>query len=176
MGSSFSETQKFSQWWVWVIILGAMVLPFADIFKNGFQSDDPEMYFILLIPFAVMVLFLSLRLETRVDGTGVYYKFFPFHFKAQHKTWDEIEKAFVRKYKPVSEYGGWGIRMGLGHGKAFNVRGNMGLQLIFKNGKRTLIGTQKPEELRAFIEQLVASGVVQTTNEPYEIPQVKERF
>ena len=176
MRSEFSEQQRFSQIWIWAIIVGSAVLPFVDVYKTGFQVDKAETYFMLLVPVLVIILFLVLRLETRVDGTGIYYKFFHFHLKTQHKTWDEIDRALIRKYKPISEYGGWGIRMGLGHGKAFNVSGNMGLQLIFKNGKRTLIGTQKPEELDVLIEQLAASGIVQTSKEPYEIPRVKERF
>ncbi len=52
----------------------------------------------------------------------------------------------VLTYSPIKDYGGWGIRYGRG-GKAYNVRGNRGVQLQLANGQRLLIGSQRPEEL-----------------------------
>lgn len=70
-------------------------------------------------------------------------------------SWDRISKAFVRQYNPITEYGGWGLRLGLlGKGKAFNVSGNKGLQLVYDNGKRFLLGTQRPEEVERVLKQL----------------------
>ncbi len=34
---------------------------------------------------------------------------------------------------------------------AYNVKGKMGLQLVLKNGKKNLIGTQKAEELKQIL-------------------------
>jgi hypothetical protein len=52
----------------------------------------------------------------------------------------------VRKYKPLLEYGGYGIR-GFGNNRALNIAGKTGLQLIFKDGRKLLIGTQKGLEM-----------------------------
>lgn len=41
-----------------------------------------------------------------------------------------------------------------GKGRAFNVSGNIGLQLEFINGEKLLIGTQNPEKLRNVLEDL----------------------
>jgi TATA-box binding protein (TBP) (component of TFIID and TFIIIB) len=60
----------------------------------------------------------------------------------------------VREYAPLSEYGGWGLRYSVNHGKAYNVSGNQGVQLFFTNGKKLLIGTQKPEEITAILKQI----------------------
>ena len=57
----------------------------------------------------------------------------------------------MRKYSPLREFGGWGYRVGPG-GKAFNMQGNMGLQLEMMGGEKLLIGTRKPEELAAWVE------------------------
>ncbi|MCQ0110186.1 hypothetical protein JGC31_01235 [Zhouia sp. CL16] len=52
----------------------------------------------------------------------------------------------VIKYNPIKDYGGYGWRIGFrGKGKALNIRGNKGIQIIYKNNKKLLIGTQKPE-------------------------------
>ena len=53
------------------------------------------------------------------------------------------------------EYGGWGLRYGFfGKGRALNVSGNTGLQIEFNNGKRLLIGTNKPRELKEVLTKL----------------------
>jgi hypothetical protein len=59
----------------------------------------------------------------------------------------------VVKYNPISDYGGWGVRLSR-NGKAFNVKGEFGLKLYFDNRKPLLIGTQKPEELKKILESL----------------------
>jgi hypothetical protein len=66
-----------------------------------------------------------------------------------------VEKSYVRTYKPIAEYGGWGLRSGIfGNGQAFNVYGNTGLQLELKNRKKLLFGTQKKYEIEKAIEQI----------------------
>ena len=54
----------------------------------------------------------------------------------------------ARTYRPLLEYGGWGIRYApFGKGWAYNVHGSQGVQLELTNGKRILIGSQRAEEL-----------------------------
>jgi len=59
--------------------------------------------------------------------------------------WNEITQSYVRKYNPITEYGGWGLRWGL-KGKAYNMSGNKGIQLVLNGNIRLLIGTNKAEE------------------------------
>jgi hypothetical protein len=100
------------------------------------------------LTFLLSLLLLNTRLDTVVKRNGIYVRFFPFHFKFKHYAWDELKKSFVRRYSPLTEYGGWGLRLGLfGSGRAFNVSGDQGLQLQFTDDKKLLIGTQKAEDL-----------------------------
>jgi len=91
-------------------------------------------------------------LITEVRSDGIYLKFVPFHFKFKYYPYGEIKSYEVTEYKPIREYGGWGIRYRL-NGKAYNVYGNKGIQLTFKNNKKLLIGTQKPEEFYLAIQK-----------------------
>ncbi|MBQ4803289.1 hypothetical protein J8L88_10555 [Aquimarina sp. MMG015] len=69
--------------------------------------------------------------------------------------WGSIKQLYIRKYDPIYEYGGWGIRMNIrGKGKAFNISGNIGLQLEFLNNKKLLIGTNKPEKLSEALKKI----------------------
>ncbi len=159
----FIETQRFKQWWLWVILLGVNAIFVYTFFRQvaGGQlvGDRPMGNTELIIMMSVMMLiaiaFYFLRLETRLNNEGIYIRFFPFHFSFRHYAWSELSKSYVRIYSPIAEYGGWGVRIGLfGKGKAFNVSGNKGLQLQFNDGRKLLIGTNKADELSDALKKL----------------------
>ncbi|TEW77202.1 hypothetical protein E2488_04665 [Gramella jeungdoensis] len=68
--------------------------------------------------------------------------------------WSNISECYIRNYNPISEFGGWGIKSSFRRdtGKAYTIKGSIGLQLKLKNGKKILIGTQKNEEIKRVIE------------------------
>ncbi len=118
-------------------------------------ASDLGMTIMLILTAVVTFFIFSMRLETVVDRSGITYRFFPFHVSAKTITWDNVSKAYIRKYNPIKEYGGWGIRWGaFGKGDAYNMSGSMGLQLELKNGKKLLFGTQRSDDLDQVIEQL----------------------
>ncbi|MCX2451811.1 DUF6141 family protein [Pedobacter sp. PLR] len=155
-GIIFSEKQKFRQWWLWLIFLVLnsvfLVGAFNQIVEGKPFGDQPMSNSVLLISVCVLLLitalFFMLRLETRINSKGIYVRFYPFHLSFRYYPWESINKVKVRKYSPLMEYGGWGIRFGLlTRERALNVSGNQGLQLEFNDYKRLLIGTHKPDEL-----------------------------
>ena len=96
-------------------------------------------------------------LRTWVNEEGVFVKVFPFFLKYKFFPWDMISKAYVRKYNPIWEYGGWGIKFKRGfrfRNIAYSVRGNRGLQLELIDGRRILIGTRKPVEMEEVLRKL----------------------
>jgi len=159
----FEESQRFNQWWLWLIILGSVGFAFyANI--QTIQSDESLVSWTklsLIIPILLIPsLFYFLRLKTRIEENGIYVRFIPFHLKEIFIAWNQLESCSVRTYSPLGEYGGWGIKYGLGGaGKVYNFRGNQGLQLVFKDGSRLLIGTQKPLELQEIVDKM---GLFQT--------------
>ena len=106
----------------------------------------------ILIALPLVFSLLYLRLETRIDEKGVFTRFKPFSFTNKFFAWEDISRCYVRKYDPVKEYGGWGLR-GIGErSKAYNVWGDQGIQITTKTGKKFLIGTQNPSEARTTIK------------------------
>lgn len=105
----------------------------------------------------VFLLIKSMVLQVEIRDEGIYYKYSPIHRKWREIPYDKIKKAYIRKYKAISEYGGYGIRLGMGgKGRALNVRGNMGLQIEFNNNKsHLLLGTQKPEKMKEALKQKI---------------------
>ncbi|MEJ5962059.1 DUF6141 family protein [Pedobacter immunditicola] len=152
----FTERQRFSQWWLWLILLGMNGLFIFGSFQQlvaGKQFGDRPMSNngLLLMTFLtilISLLFYCFRLETYIKKDGIYVRFFPFQLKFKYYNWSNIKKSYVRRYKPILEYGGWGWRMSIsGKGKALSVSGNHGLQLELLDDKKLLIGTKSPEEL-----------------------------
>jgi hypothetical protein len=159
----FTERQKFKQWWLWLILLAINGLFLYGVFKQvigGKQfGDNPMSNEGLLVVTGLVIiltiLFVNFRLDTTIKKDGIYVRFFPFHIKFKHYTWDSLTKSFVRQYSPLTEYGGWGLRLGLfGKGRAFNVSGDQGLQLEFTTNKKLLIGTNKPGELTETLNKI----------------------
>lgn len=123
-----------------IVIASALPL-FSEISTNEVQLKSLIAPIISLL---VFVLIFILNLETKINRKGISAGFEPLPFFRRHYDWDEIQECYIRTYAPVSEYGGWGIR-GFGRAKAYNVSGNIGIQIITKNNERFLIGTEKPD-------------------------------
>jgi hypothetical protein len=157
----FEEKQGFNQWWIQIINLGLLGLLFYFIYKWYVVGEKVDKvpandYWGQVLVIALLLLSMGLiyifRLTTIVDDRGISYQFFPFHRNLKLKPWSTMDKCYTRKYNPLSEYGGWGYKLGT-NGKAFNVKGNQGIQIKFKNGKKLLLGTQKPEEAQMVIDR-----------------------
>jgi hypothetical protein len=145
----FSERQRFRQIWIWLFLLVLDGYLLFKLFKHPTHSQPFNKDFLVpaIVVLVVTVLFSVLRLDTQIREDGVYVRFFPVRLHFRKYPWEDIEKIFIRKYSPLIEYGGWGIRFSLsGKGRALNISGNKGIQLVFSNQARLLIGTNKPEE------------------------------
>ena len=99
------------------------------------------------------LLFFIMKLETRISDAGIAVRFFPIQLKFANYKWEDLDQVYLRDYSPIMEYGGWGIRSSFtGKGRALNVSGRKGLQLVFKDGRKLLIGTMKSFEIEQLLE------------------------
>jgi len=160
---TFEEIQRFTQIWIWIVLIGVSIaiilqVPLSVIHKSGNEpmtvSNALIIIFSLVFVIGINALFYFARLTTRISDQEIQITFRPFINKPKTFRWDEIKEAYVRKYKPIWEYGGWGIRYRW-NGKAFSTSGNQGLQLMFKSGKKILIGTHKPDELASYLKKYI---------------------
>ncbi len=63
----------------------------------------------------------------------------------------QVREAKQRRYRPMREYTGWGIRYMPKAGWAINISGNRGVQLVLKSGKRILIASDRTDDLERAI-------------------------
>jgi hypothetical protein len=164
----FKESQRFKQWWLWLILFSIHGIFLYGIYQQIILEqpfgDRPLSNTGLLIAESIFVLFTlafyGFHLETLIKDDGIYVRFLPFHRSFNYYSWDKIEKVYIRKYSPLKEFGGWGLRFGLkGNGEALNISGNRGLQIVFKNKRKLLIGTNKVVELEEAL-RLIASKCI----------------
>lgn len=153
MKNNFREKQKFTQWWIWLILVGILVKRTHYISSNMLDEGEvwneilPVLFRSSIIPLLVIIFIFLIKLNTSVDKFGVRIKFFPLVTKKY--LWSEIESFEVISYPFLF---GFGIRSSLKYGTVYNIRGNKGLFLKLKNNKKILIGTQKVSELKKFLK------------------------
>ena len=165
----FREVQRFRQPWLWAIMLGC-TLPIIAYFGYGMVKQlilhqewtgsgksDAELLIggtiAIVVTLITLSLFGFLRLITEVRSDGLYVRFFPFHFSFKRIPLEDVETFEAVTYRPLLQYGGWGIRFTRG-GKTYNVSGNRGVRLNFTNGRHLLIGSHKANELTQAIESV----------------------
>jgi hypothetical protein len=156
----YQEKQRFSKWLLLLVFLPAIISGIV-VFRYTETGDLP----FSLIGLGVALLagvFLSLTaLESSVSAVGFSVRFVPFYRKPTLISFAEIETAEVITYKPLWEYGGWGLKKGK-NGLAFSVSGKNGILITFKEPRKMfwgkhktlLIGTQKPEEWRKVLSDI----------------------
>jgi hypothetical protein len=170
-GVMFSEDQRFRQKWLWVLLLLTVVM-MVVLFAYGFVLQliigqpwgsrpltNAALITVGLISIIVSsglsYLFYTLRLITEVRQDALYIRFYPLTRK--RIAYEDIVSCEVREYRPIREYGGWGIRYGK-TGMAYNVSGTRGVQLEMSSGKSLLIGSQRAEELAQAIRKNIERG------------------
>ena len=173
----FKEEQQFKQPWVWLIlvpafvsVLGVLAFAFDKQLIEGEQLGDKLMsdtgllvfgIFIILLMSGLTFLFYKMKLIVEIRADGIYYLYPPMIRKFRNIPPESIESYKVREYKPIREYGGWGIknhgkpRKRRKYGSAYNVSGNIGLQLYLKDGKKVLFGTQRSDAIKYAMAKLM---------------------
>ena len=157
----FYEKQKFNPWIRVIIFISTCGIFVSGLFvqlvlQQPFGSKPlSNGGHVLGLLFALLFsgFFESMKLETVITRQSVSVRFFPFIIKWRVFRWDQMQQVSVRTYEPLFEYGGWGVK-GFGDNLALNVAGNEGLQLVYENGKRLLIGTQKRSELEEVLRRI----------------------
>jgi hypothetical protein len=142
---TFREVQRFRQPWIWALLGGIALLMLVL---------GPISWLGLLVVGAVAGLVYSLRLQTEVRTDGIYLQMWPLHQSFRRIPWTKIERCEASRYRPLREFGGWGIRWRPGK-LAYNVSGTQGVRIERTDGRTVLVGSQQPGELVRAIDEAV---------------------
>ena len=156
----FSEEQRMRQIWIWLLVGMVAVISWVA-FVHQIMFDDPFgtrpapnfIVWLILAIFGIGLpwLMYSLKLTTRLERSRLVIRFRP--LLTREFPLEEITSCEARTYRPLREFGGWGIRFSPKYGRAYNMSGNRGVQLHLSNDRRVLIGSQRADELARLIKQ-----------------------
>ena len=154
----FEQTVSFS------LIAQVLYLVAVGVLVWGLFQIVPNLpWFPLLIGAALVILPAMFgRLVFQIDGEAVTVRFGYLGWPAQRVLLSRIERARIVSYRPIRQFGGWGIRVGVFEGEktsVYSVRGTRGVLLELTevqriSGARTrrfLLGSDDPEGLVAAI-------------------------
>lgn len=140
----YSETQKFSP--KVIISIFAFTIVFT-ILVNLFAGDVDWQIILSVCVLSSLIIgmaFWFLKLDTRIVNGNINVKLAPILNTNINR--DEISQIEKITYRPIIDFGGWGIRFGKG-GIIYNMRGIEAVKLSLKSGKIIYIGTQNPDQL-----------------------------
>ncbi len=151
----FEEHQRFRQRWLLlllaVVVASAWVPLLVELLGDG--SDEPLWALFVYVALAGALLpgwILYLKLSVVVDGEAVHIRFRGLPVNRRIR-FHEITEFEAITYRPVVEYGGWGVRW-RGRGKiAYSVSGNEGVRLSLDDEKEVLVGSFRAEGLASVL-------------------------
>lgn len=156
----FYERQYFRVWWVWLILL----MPFSILLVGliyQFVYDKPfgtnsmsntNLTIVAVSYLALLILMVFCRMETKMSCEFIAIRYFPFvpiYLKFYRNDISRIEAV---TYDPISDALGWGIRFSSKWGLVYSIKGNEGISIELKNGKKYLIGTSETQNFENAIQ------------------------
>jgi len=154
----YRENQKWRDvWWVMALVFGLAALQwwifFTQIVRGVQVGNNPGsdalviiIWMIFGVAFPVFFLWLHMVVEVRPGLVLIQYR----PFISRRILLREIAHVEIRVYRPLGEFGGWGIR-GWGDRVAYNVSGDTGVELTLVDGRSILIGSKRAAELAGAI-------------------------
>lgn len=144
--------------WVMLLVLGIAAMMWWGFFQQMVlgqpwgSNPGPDWMiglFWLIFGIGFPLAFYKMRLIVEVGPEDVAINYVP--LKKIRIDLSNIDTLEARSYKPLLEYGGWGIRGGANR-RVYNVSGSQGVELTSHDGRRIMIGSQKAQELALAIQ------------------------
>lgn len=148
-----------TQWLLGNRLVLAIVLPLLLLMawtaKVAIDAGEPVV--VALLGPAVLLVVAAIHQRSRIDGHDMRVSIVPLW--RRRIPLHTIAEAETTRYRPIRDFGGWGIRFGIGAFRgtvAYSIAGDEGLLLRLKDGKRVMVGTRHPRDWQVALQ---AKGV-----------------
>ena len=105
----------------------------------------------LVLLMVVIIFLLHMTTEVTPSDLRIWFGWIPTY--RRFVPIETVRSVEVVTYRPIADYGFWGIRWGRDGERALIARGNRGVRIELKDGRKLLIGSQQPELLAAAIDR-----------------------
>ena len=145
---------------VWVIALLVWYGFYLQIITGtpfGSNPGSDLVMWIIMAAFGIGLpaFFLLLRLEVIVGSGRLSYRMYPVHLQFREVSCREMRLAEAVFYRPLRDYGGWGVRRGR-EGPAYMVSGNRGVRISLADGTSLLIGSGRADEFAGVLSGCIS--------------------
>lgn len=166
----FSEEQKHSHPWVWLVMFPAIsLLIYFIVFFNedgkinlADQGDRTGVIIMGVVFFVMMVglttLFYKMKLTTIINTDGIYIKFPPIIDKERF-----ISKAEICRYELIEYKNKRGRRKSRiktrlqKSGKSYTLSAKTGLLIHLTNEKKVLVDTDRRQAIKSAMEKMMSN-------------------
>jgi hypothetical protein len=165
----YREEQNFA-WWIYALLALMAALAWVapawghaggphPALAHGWGLEIPIGLAIgLTLPSVLVVGVLRMTTEVTPGDIRIWFGWIPTYRHAVSLA--NVERVEVVRYRPIADYGFWGIRTGRDGERVLSARGNRGVRLYLSDGSRLLIGSQRPEALAIALEKAMRPNVL----------------
>jgi hypothetical protein len=153
----FREEQYFD-WRVYALLALVEVLTGLGLLHGRAWSPEFVLGLVVGIGLVMVVILVLLYMTTEVSPTDVRVWFGWVPTYRRIVPIGSVRRVEVVTFRPIADYGFWGIRSGGDGERALIARGNRGVRLELADGSRLLIGSQRPEALASALENALHPG------------------
>ncbi len=150
----FRETQRMPPSWrvpVLAIAGGGALLYVWSVSVAGAGAATLIGLVAVFAGLAVASLALVARLEVSVTRASVDVRWVP--LARRSIPFASIRRAEPVTYRPIRQFGGWGIRFGRRGARAYSMSGDRAARLTLDDGSEIYLGSLEPEALAAAIDR-----------------------
>ncbi len=110
------------------------------------------------LPLLLTVFALHMTTEATSDVLMVWYGWLPIYRRSVVIV--DLKSCQVVEYRPIADHHGWGVRSGRDGERVLTARGDRGVLLVFADGGKLLVGSQRPEELAEVLARSLRTDMV----------------
>jgi hypothetical protein len=103
------------------------------------------------LPLLLTFFILHMTTEATPDVLTVWYGWVPLYRRTV--TLADVRSCAVVEFRPIADHGGWGVRSGRDGERVLTARGDRGVLLVYADGGKLLIGSQRADELAELLSQ-----------------------
>ena len=146
------EEKTWAPWWLIGLLWGASLVGALSAATGGHEDARAIVAITLSVPLLITLIFM--RLDVRVNHKEIRIAFGPVHVVRRSISHTQLASAEPVTFRPVRDFGGWGVRFMGRKGTAWTLKGNGAVKLTLDvDGETKLlyVGSPTPDRLASRI-------------------------
>lgn len=156
----YHEEQRFANVrWLWAVLVLIILLPVLLTFNEKIDQESFVMFLLstLFAAIPVAVILLYSKLQIKINGEGIHYKFFPSVWKWELIPKTQIESVELLTKQSFLERFECGYRRNhFANTVVMNITGKKFIRIKLVGGKKLKIGSENPEDMEHALKRLIA--------------------